>query len=89
MGMRQLAIEAIKFRIEQARITEEDLFPCIGSRVMLSEVLEMKRPLTVEMARSLADTFGMAYDVLIQKEEDFEIKGIADKRIHRERLPKV
>ena len=59
-------IEAIKFRMEQAGLTEEDLVPCIGSRLMVSEVLEMKRPLTVEMARSLEERFGIDYDVLIQ-----------------------
>ena len=77
-------IDAIKFRMEQAGLTEEDLIPCIGSRLMVSEVLEMKRPLTVEMARSLADTFGMAYDVLIPNVEDLEGKASAEKRMYRE-----
>ena len=60
-------VDAIKFRMEQAGLTKEDLVPCIGSRSMVSRVLARKQPLTVDMARALEATFGIAYDVLIQK----------------------
>ena len=70
--------------MEQAGLTKEDLVPCIGSRSMVSRVLARKQPLTVDMARALEATFGIAYDVLIQKEEDLESRVGAVHRRHRE-----
>ncbi len=77
-------VDAIKFRMEQAGLTKEDLVPCIGSRSMVSRVLARKQPLTVDMARALEATFGIAYDVLIQKEEDLESRVGAVHRRHKE-----
>src|SRR3989338_6966235 len=36
-------VEAIKFRMEQQRLTQRDLVPYIGSRSKISEVLSRKR----------------------------------------------
>jgi HTH-type transcriptional regulator/antitoxin HigA len=58
-------IDAIKFRMEQAGLTEEDLVPCIGSQTMAKEVLAGIRPLTLDMAKALEKAFGIPLDVLI------------------------
>ena len=60
-------ISAIKFRMEQANLTQRDLFPFIGSRAKVSEVLSGKRPITMSMARSLHMHLGIPADVLLQE----------------------
>ena len=44
---------AIKFRMEQLRLTQKDMVPYIGTKSKVSEVLNGKRPLTLAMMRSL------------------------------------
>ena len=46
-------IEAIKFRMEQLDLKPSDLADILGGRNRVSEVLNKKRKLTVEMMRSL------------------------------------
>ena len=46
-------IEAIKFRMEQLELKPSDLADILGGRSRVSEVLNRKRKLTVEMMRSL------------------------------------
>lgn len=46
-------IEAIKFRMEQLDLKPSDLAKILGGRSRVSEVLNKKRKLTVEMMRSL------------------------------------
>ena len=46
-------IEAIKFRMEQLNLKPSDLAKILGGRSRVSEVLNKKRKLTVEMMRSL------------------------------------
>jgi HTH-type transcriptional regulator/antitoxin HigA len=46
-------IEAIKFRMEQLELKLSDLAKILGGRSRVSEVLNKKRKLTVEMMRSL------------------------------------
>jgi len=46
-------IEAIKFRMEQESLKQKDLIDIIGSKSRVSEVLNRKRKLTIEMIRSL------------------------------------
>jgi HTH-type transcriptional regulator / antitoxin HigA len=46
-------IEAIKFRMEQLELKPSDLAKILGGRSRVSEVLNKKRKLTVEMMRSL------------------------------------
>ena len=46
-------IEAIKFRMEQLDLKPSDLAKILGERSRVSEVLNKKRKLTVEMMRSL------------------------------------
>lgn len=62
-------IEAIKFRMEQQRLTQRDLIPFIGSRSRVSEVLSRKRPLTLSMIRSLHSNLGIPARVLLQERD--------------------
>jgi HTH-type transcriptional regulator/antitoxin HigA len=46
-------IEAIKFRMEQESLKQKDLIEIIGSKSRVSEVLNKKRKLTLDMIRNL------------------------------------
>jgi len=46
-------IEAVKFRMEQMGLKPSDLAKFLGGRGRVSEVLNRKRPLSVNMMRSL------------------------------------
>jgi len=59
-------IEAIKFRMEQMGLTRRGLEPYLGSRARVSEVLNRKRPLSVEMIRRLNAGLGIPAEILIR-----------------------
>jgi HTH-type transcriptional regulator / antitoxin HigA len=59
-------VEAIKFRMEQHGLTRKDLEPMIGGRGRVSEVLEQKRALSIEMIRSIHAQLDIPAEVLIQ-----------------------
>ena len=61
------ALDALRFRMEQADLSPRDLIPFIGSRAKVSEVLAGKRPLTMQMARALHANLGIPADVLLQQ----------------------
>jgi HTH-type transcriptional regulator/antitoxin HigA len=58
-------IEAIKFRMEQSGLTSTDLLPVFGTRGRVSEVLNRRRPLTLEMIRQLHFRFGIPLESLV------------------------
>ena len=60
-------ISAIKFRMEQAGLARKDMEPYLGGRGRVSEVLNGKRPLTLEMIRKLHEGLGMPLESLIGK----------------------
>ena len=60
-------VSAIKFRMEQANLTQRDLAPFIGSRAKVSEILSGKRAITMAMARALHQHLGIPGDVLLQE----------------------
>jgi antitoxin component HigA of HigAB toxin-antitoxin module len=62
-------IDAIKFRMEQARLKQVNLIPAIGSKSRVSEVLRRRRPLTLPMIRRLARDFGIPLEVLVREDE--------------------
>jgi HTH-type transcriptional regulator/antitoxin HigA len=62
-------IEAILYQMESRGLSRRDLEPYIGSRARVSEILNRKRPLTVEMIRSLHKGLGISAEVLIQPYE--------------------
>lgn len=59
-------IEAIKFRLEQQGLDSRALVGVIGQRTRVYEVLQGKRPLSLNMIRNLHDKLGIPASVLIQ-----------------------
>jgi HTH-type transcriptional regulator/antitoxin HigA len=66
MGPPPDPIEAIKFRMEQQRLSRKDLEPLIGTRTRVAEVLNRKRSLSIGMIRRLHDRLGISAEVLIR-----------------------
>ncbi len=60
-------IEAIQFRMEQMGMKQKDLVEVIGLKSRVSEVLNKKRKLTLDMIRKLNNTLKIPTDVLIQE----------------------
>lgn len=54
------------YHMESRGLTRRDLEPYIGSRARVSEVLNRKRPLTMEMIRNIHKGLGIPAEVLIQ-----------------------
>ncbi|WP_026710910.1 helix-turn-helix domain-containing protein [Flavobacterium filum] len=60
-------IEAIKFRMDQLGMKQKDLAEAVGFNSRVSEILNKKRKLTIEMVRSLSEKLRIPTEVLIQK----------------------
>jgi HTH-type transcriptional regulator/antitoxin HigA len=60
-------VEAIKFRMEQLGLKQQDLIPFMGSRSKVSEVMNRKKPLTLSMMRGLNKGLGIPAEVLIHE----------------------
>ena len=58
-------VEAIKFRMEQQGLTQKDLEPFIGSSGRVSEVLNRKRRLSLQMVKRLHDGLHIPYESLL------------------------
>ena len=52
-------IEAIKFRMEQEGLKQKDIAELFGNKVRVSEVLNKKRRLTLDMVRNLHDNLAI------------------------------
>ncbi len=65
-------IDAILYYMESRGLSRRDLEPYIGSRARVSEVLNRKRPLTMEMIRNLHRGLGITAEVLIQPYHTFK-----------------
>lgn len=59
-------IEAIFYYLESRGLSRKDLEPCIGSSARVSEVLNRKRGLSIEMIRKLHKKLGIPAEVLIK-----------------------
>jgi HTH-type transcriptional regulator/antitoxin HigA len=59
-------IEAIKIRMEEMHLKQVDLIPEIGGKSRVSEILNRKRRLTVEMIRKLAIRLNLSSNLLIK-----------------------
>jgi len=60
-------VEAIKFRMEQSGLAPKDLVPMIGQINRVYEVLNRKRPLTLQMIRRLHRGLGIPAEALIKE----------------------
>ncbi len=58
-------IDAIKFRMEQQGLSRRDLEGIIGSRTRVSEVLNRRRGLSINMIRRLHEKLGISAEILI------------------------
>ncbi|MFO8030756.1 MAG: helix-turn-helix domain-containing protein [Cyclonatronaceae bacterium] len=63
-------IEAIKFRMEQLGLTQNDLAKILGSRSRASEILSGKRSLSLTQIRLINKNLGIPLDVLIREPEN-------------------
>ena len=58
---------ALILHVMDARgLTRRDMEPYLGSRARVSEILNRKRPLSLEMIRKLQSGLGLPADVLVQ-----------------------
>jgi HTH-type transcriptional regulator/antitoxin HigA len=62
-------IEAIKFRMQQEGLKQKDVAELFGNKVRVSEVLNKKRRLTLDMVRNLHDNLSIPYDSLLNSYE--------------------
>jgi len=67
-------IEAIKFRMEQESLKQKDLISSIGSKSRVSEILNKKRKLTIEMIRNLHQQLKIPIESLFV---DYQINKLA------------
>jgi HTH-type transcriptional regulator/antitoxin HigA len=59
-------IEAIKIRMEEMQLKQVDLADVLGGKNRVSEVLNRKRKLTVEMIRNLTKRLNLSPELLIR-----------------------
>jgi HTH-type transcriptional regulator/antitoxin HigA len=60
-------IEAIKIRMEEMDLKQVDLINEIGGKSRVSEILNRKRKLTIEMIRKLTVRLNLSADILIRE----------------------
>jgi HTH-type transcriptional regulator/antitoxin HigA len=60
-------IEAIRFRMEQLGYKQKDLAEAIGLKSRVSEILNRKRKLSLDMIRKLHEVLGIPTEVLIRE----------------------
>jgi len=82
-------IQAIEYFMESRGWTRKELEPLIGNRARVSEVLNRKRPLTIEMIRKLEKATAIPASILIQpyaiargdSDSDFVVASASESRI--------
>jgi HTH-type transcriptional regulator/antitoxin HigA len=65
-------IEAIKIRMEEMQLKQSDLINEIGGKSRVSEILNKKRKLTVDMIRNLTSRLNLSADILVK---DYQLSG--------------
>ncbi|MBA3286248.1 MAG: helix-turn-helix domain-containing protein, partial [Nitrosopumilus sp.] len=60
-------IEAVKFRMEQLGMKQSDLAKTIGYKSRVSEILNKKRKLTLDMIRKLHKKLNIPTNILIRE----------------------
>ena len=63
-------VDAIKFRMEQSGLSRKNLEPFIGSRGRVSEVLNRKRALSINMIRELHENLQIPLESLVLKQRN-------------------
>jgi len=67
-------IAALLYYMESRGLTRRDLEPYLGSRARVAEVLNRRRPLTIDMIRKLHNGLGISAEVLIRP---YSVRGSA------------
>jgi HTH-type transcriptional regulator / antitoxin HigA len=67
-------IDALRYHMESRGLTRRDLEPFLGSRARVAEILNRRRPLTIDMIRKLHNGLGISADVLIRP---YTVRGSA------------
>ena len=67
-------VDALLYYMESRGLTRRDLEPYLGSRARVAEVLNRRRPLTIEMIRKLHAGLGISAEVLIRP---YAVRGSA------------
>jgi HTH-type transcriptional regulator/antitoxin HigA len=64
-------IEAIKIRMEEMQLKQKDLIPFIGNKSKVSEVLNRKVGLSLNMIYNLAKGLHLPLEVLVQPSKEY------------------
>jgi HTH-type transcriptional regulator/antitoxin HigA len=75
-------IEVIKFYMEQNDLKNRDLIDVIGSKGHVSDVLNKKRPLTLDMIRAISAKFSIPAQILIKEYPTDKIKNHSIRKSH-------
>lgn len=59
-------VEAILYFMESRGLSRRDLEPYIGSRARVSEIINRRRPLSLEMIQKLHTNLGISAEALVQ-----------------------
>lgn len=59
-------IEAVKIRMEEMGLKQRDMIGVLGGKSRVSEILNRKRKLTVEMIRKLTEKLNLSASILIK-----------------------
>jgi len=80
-------IEAIKIRMEELNLKQVDLADTIGGKNRVSEIMNRKRKLTVEMIRNLTGRLNLSPGLLIH---DYKLTGqrkaLTNKKVTRHQI---
>jgi HTH-type transcriptional regulator / antitoxin HigA len=71
-------IDAIKFRMEQMNLKQSDIAPLFGGKTRVSEVLNGKRPLSLNMITYLNRYLGIPLETLVKGDDELKLEP--DKR---------
>ncbi len=63
-------VSAIEFQMDQMELSRVDLEQYIGTRARVSEILNRKRNLSIEMIRNLHEGLGIPLESLIAKQKE-------------------
>jgi HTH-type transcriptional regulator/antitoxin HigA len=74
-------VEAIKFRMEQMSLKQIDIAPLFGGKTRISEVLNLKRPLTLKMIVLLNKYLGIPLESLIIRDKKIDLEVGKQKEI--------
>jgi HTH-type transcriptional regulator / antitoxin HigA len=58
-------IEAIKYKMEEQSLNQQDLVKYFGTKSRVSEILNRKKPLTLNMIKNLYQNFGISAETLL------------------------